>query len=249
MKDQFGYLKDGQKVEIIQKLNDGRFLVDSVFEDDDEQFTAESPYVVDRVFDSAPEKVFHDKIDTLKAEIESLNNKHYELQKELLGAKEQHEKKINGYKKFDALKYLDAFIEGKLTHYVILDRWHPVILEFNESYSDDRARDKLKLLTLFGNSNGNLTWELNNYKDGSGYNRQVIPCTSLEEAKIELGNFINGLDEISDEIIGIAQRYEIEIKKELLEKYKQDRRRQLMKKIEENKKESEGLTKKLNALK
>ena len=41
----------------------------------------------------------------------------------------------------------------------------------------------MKLLSLFGRTNGDLTWQLHRYFDGSSHRKVVIPARSEEEAK------------------------------------------------------------------
>lgn len=90
--------------------------------------------------------------------------------------------KLTQYK---GLSQLEEFIEGKVTHYVTHCRWNqPTIIESGSPVKDGDgdAFTEWKLLTLYGSSDGNLQWELNNYSDGSGGSTTVIPCTSYNNA-------------------------------------------------------------------
>jgi len=45
-----------------------------------------------------------------------------------------------------------------------------------------RREKDMKLLSLFGSSGGDLTWQINRYRDGSGGWTEMTPCLSYEEA-------------------------------------------------------------------
>ena len=83
-----------------------------------------------------------------------------------------------------ALENLAAFLDGKITHFAV-DLYGSIMvqertqaLEETEQYRHGQQR----LLTLFGDTKGNLTWNLNHYSDGSGHKYTAVPCTSEDEA-------------------------------------------------------------------
>lgn len=92
-----------------------------------------------------------------------------------------------------ALTRLEDFLDGKITHYVKTETWDSQneigrkwdITEVEkERCGDDGYDRRLKLLTLFGSSDGNLEYRLNRYSDGSGSSSNLVyPCCSLEEAQ------------------------------------------------------------------
>lgn len=88
-------------------------------------------------------------------------------------------------KQHKALARLDDFLAGRLTHCVEHRSYGPPeIVAFEDAWAaDDSCRPKrLRLLTLFGRTDGDLEWNLNRYSDGSGSNVTVVPCTSYTEA-------------------------------------------------------------------
>jgi len=58
----------------------------------------------------------------------------------------------------------------------------------------------MKLLSLFGDSKGDLSFRLHQYRDGSGNYEEVIPCHSMDEAKELIKNHI--LKEMNKQIEG-----------------------------------------------
>lgn len=89
------------------------------------------------------------------------------------------------------LNLLDDFIAGKITHLVIDDTAYGINIQTAEKALDYQDGDrwvkhkKLKLLSLYGDSKGDLTWGLSSYSDGSDNGqKRVIPCTSYEAAVV-----------------------------------------------------------------
>src|SRR5262249_25554574 len=84
----------------------------------------------------------------------------------------------------EALKRLDDFLAGNITHAVRARYSGISIGTFAEVFEEGGRYDKgVKLLTLFGDKKCGLSWHLNDYRDGSGSYTEIFPCTSLEDAK------------------------------------------------------------------
>lgn len=87
-----------------------------------------------------------------------------------------------------ALRHLDDIIAGRFTHVVFES--HDYIVQTAEQAMKASSRDDdyqwrkqpWRLLTLFGKTGGDLQWRINDWKDGSGSNRDVRLFTSEEEA-------------------------------------------------------------------
>lgn len=100
----------------------------------------------------------------------------------------ERQKRLAAHKQLDRL---DDFITGKITHLVIDDSIYGIqIKPINEALATTdgasgwHATQKMRLLTLYGGSNGDLSWGLSKYSDGSDIHNQahVYPCTSYEAA-------------------------------------------------------------------
>lgn len=105
----------------------------------------------------------------------------------------------NSESQVPALRYIDDFIGGKITHYVFIPKYgaNLEILPIQKTKDRDGWSDKFKLLTLFGCSDGSLSWEINKYVDGSGSSQTVIPARSQEEAEDQAKNHL--LQSIADD--------------------------------------------------
>jgi hypothetical protein len=91
--------------------------------------------------------------------------------------------------KNEHLHLLRDFLAGKVTHYAFPCSYDPEIrsLEENKAFQTDSdygrtTIEAIKLVSLWGNSDGNLEYRLHTYKDGSGGNVTIIPCRSRKEA-------------------------------------------------------------------
>jgi uncharacterized small protein (DUF1192 family) len=247
------FLVDGRAVSLIAQLPDGRYLVDHIYEyEEDEYCTPDTPFIVEQVFDKPPVAKLNTEIAELQAEIERLEEKRQDLSDAIANAIRSNDVAMKKYCKFAELKELNDFIDGKITHYLITDGYRPEIVEFRDTKSEYTSSDK-KLLTLFGSSKGELRWKLNQYSDGSGSNRVVIPCTSLEDALEKAQQYIDGYttDEqkyASMGMVEFAKQYGLRISAEYVDRCKQRTRRDLESRINEAAKRLEDCKKELEAL-
>lgn len=176
------YTKNGQEVEVLHEIPGKGFLVAPIFEQYD-GYPVQGPLMlVDAVYEQAPTARFDAEVVRLKEEIEELRGQRFDLNEDLHEAEQQAKKRMAKFQRLEALQGLEDFVEGRITHYVVKPGWRPpYIIAFADAKCEYGKKEK-KLLTLFGDSEGNLTWRLNRYSDDSGSHSQVIPCLSHEEA-------------------------------------------------------------------
>lgn len=180
------YLADGRAVEVIRALNDG-FLVQYYYTNgdcSDEPLYLDRTTIlfVDKVFDVPPTPVYHNTIISLNEEIDKLTKSKAAMKRECSEIEmllSEARKKRAGH---DQLKLLDDFLAGRITHLVDVYYYEPRILDLSAALDTGDAAYPLKLVTLFGNSNGDFQWKISRYADGSGGYRKIYPVTSYEEA-------------------------------------------------------------------
>jgi hypothetical protein len=190
------YLMSGEEVEAVQQLDDGKWLVFRLFEiqngTDDvyEEVIEDFPIIVNDVFDTPPRKKIEQDIaeqqqhlEQIRQEIRALRNQQRAMEHEFRHAQQSHAERMAKYKRYDALKHLDQFLNDDITHYVIQTEYS----ETGEIVGIDDYRDrydgkKRRLLALYGNTNGDLEWRLSYYSDGSGEHEFVHPFCSSQEA-------------------------------------------------------------------
>lgn len=90
-------------------------------------------------------------------------------------------------KQHAALKHLDDYLAGKITHFVVMPSYGSTV--FVKSLADalkseDMYAREMRLLSLYGTSNGDLQFKITQYSEGSGgacY--EAFPFTSEEAAR------------------------------------------------------------------
>jgi hypothetical protein len=87
-----------------------------------------------------------------------------------------------------ALERIDDFLAGKMTHLAFhhWSGWTILTLKEALAYKEsdyDSVPKGIRLLTLFGKTNGNLEWQLSSYSAHDNHPDEVYPFFSLEDAK------------------------------------------------------------------
>lgn len=175
------YTEEGNEIGIIKKFDN--FVVGFyLYEDEKGNVQQGEAFIIEtKLYDKPPIKKYEQSILLLKKDLEKLNEIYEDKAKELDSIKKEIEEYKKTYNQYAELKCLNMFIEGKLKYYVIEDYSDIYISKF-EHETSDCENGKLKLLTLFGKTDGNLQWNLNQYSDGSGSCNNVYPFCSYEEA-------------------------------------------------------------------
>lgn len=122
------------------------------------------------------------RIAELDNQIDLLLEKSHSIEKEI---KERTQLLVDMKKRCentDILRNIFDFMDGGITHFVdeylnikMLDE----VLKYNEYHG---RSPKYRLLSLYGESKGVLSWKANSYCDGSGSDASVTPFTSYEDA-------------------------------------------------------------------
>lgn len=158
------YLENGTEVEYITGV-EGKHIVyvHMMYEDGEPIFT--DPKLVNQVFTEPPIEKRHARIAELDEQIAKRRDLVLDLEKTQF-ALEQESKRFAGiFERNEALSMVDAFLERRIK-FVVSDNSHGVItLEtFDKAMEVEGKYEKgMKLLSLFGGSNGKLQWRLNKY--------------------------------------------------------------------------------------
>lgn len=229
------YLSDGTEVVVIEKTEKGSYLVEPYYTYIDllgeEVGVSRSGRleIVNEVFESPPVRKVDESITHKTKILQEIEKSIIEKRKELKDLEKSTEDKLNKFKKHKALKNLEDFIEGNIKYLCIVrtcygfsfDIQEYIGSEHNPLY-DFRTQGDLKLLTLFGKSNGDLQWKINQYTDGSGVYHEVFLCKSKEEAvetvKVIIEEKLSKETTLSDDTIEdlnkVCEKYNIELSKE-----------------------------------
>jgi hypothetical protein len=177
------YTLDGREVEYIAHIDGTGHVVRGVFDGDSEEPNYGEPFVAHTLFISPPTGRQDKRILELQEEIRALTEQREAIRASQIDERERKRRLME----HRAVARIDDFLAGKITHFVYY-RYGVKIIGFDEAarYKEsdyDKVPKGVKLLTLFGKTNGDLEWQLHRYSDGSGNPEEVIPCTSLEEAQ------------------------------------------------------------------
>ncbi|CQJ13144.1 Uncharacterised protein [Yersinia enterocolitica] len=193
------FLSDGRKVVIVGQLNNQETIVQEVFvtaAGDElpggERFVVKSLHDVPVETYLSKEKSRQEaalseakaKIDSINREITDTRNK-LSMYRDTLKQVKEFSEHIDEQ---DLTHFIDV-MTGQLNYAVASSYRLPKIERYSEymsiienSYGNKRY-EGLKLLSVLGNSNGNIALKVNRYSDGSGDNTSVSFFKTYEEAK------------------------------------------------------------------
>lgn len=193
------YTTDGKKVLVVGKLNAQQSIVQEVFISNGNEIPSGENFVVTSLHDapveSWKEKHLRELEESYDRRRKSMERESEEACKRLSQAKEKAKLQATALFAFaknsndSQLELLKDFLSGEITHFFI-DSYKPEIVtwEGDELYQVDdwngshRIED-LRLISLYGRSDGNISWRLNQYCDGSGGCKyDISPCKSYQEA-------------------------------------------------------------------
>lgn len=235
------YLPNGQAVEIIQKLDDGWLVNDIVDLFEGEFMTVDPIYVVKQVFDKVPTLKYDQQIQKLTDTIASLQESRKKVEALLKSEESDRSVKIEKFRKINQLKLLEDFIDGKITHYIAFGSYRgPSIIKFEDTKVDGNVdrRGLFKLLTLYGRTNGDVEWKLNEYSTDSSCKETVIPCTSYGHALTEAQNFLDSEDPENPDkyTVDFAEKHALKLPDGYLENLKSKEKSNLIKAVDESEK-------------
>lgn len=206
------YLPDGRACEVVAELPDGRgVVVDLWYEGDDEPSLQDDLIIVPKVLDQPLNPLIEKNIKERRQLLDEMVKQLNDLRAEVATAKMERDRILDKLKQIPALKRIEDFLDGKITHVVSRQygRIHitPIGEMICDSDRDYRCKPAaIKLMTLYGEQPGNLLFRVNQYKDGSGSSGseyEAFPCCSEEEAKQQAGRLI-------DEQIQDSRQYYLE---------------------------------------
>lgn len=187
-KGQRCYTPEGMSVEYVGAAPGGHLAVSVYVDGDDQKWPEDDTPKFHRVLYAKP------RTQALAAEVQELSETIKLRREELDGIErkiaecENIRRAMNKrFKQHAALKRIDDWIEGRMTHFVTVGEYGGVAIWERDALlrdgQDRHDRSEIRLVCLFGRSNGDLQWGINRYRDGSGQWTDCFPCASEEEAK------------------------------------------------------------------
>lgn len=184
------YSADGQMAQYVAKAEDGHIVRPWIEHEDDDGAPYDyllEPALWHHVFTDPPVPKFseelksiHTQIGKVRADLRAAQDEHRQF---LATARERAAERS----KIEALRNLDDFLAGKITHYAVFEDYHePKVITLQEAVSSESRYDKkLRLLCLYGdNKSREIYWHLDQYSAASsGYSANVYPARSEDEAR------------------------------------------------------------------
>lgn len=188
------YTAGGAKVRLEAVTTTGEFVVTKLMRyvgyDDDYYEEFGPSELVDKIFEKPPVEVIDAEIAAKKTELADLQAKHDKLFTETNMVERTSTERLRKFAKFKGLELLEDFIDKKITHFVFTSSEHDLDFKIGSFEDAIKSPDRyangadLRLVTLFGRSNGDLQWRADQYYDGSGgSNRHIWPCRDEQHAK------------------------------------------------------------------
>lgn len=194
------YTNDGKKVLIVGKLNSQETIVQEIFVSAGQEIPSGENFVVKSLHDAPSESWKEKNLRELEARYESdrkklqaqIDDQERRLCMERDKAKLQTSALLQFVKNSDEsqLETLKNFMAGQITH-LFVSGYSPEIISWMDSdkvydansFYHHARLDGIKLVSLMGKSDGDLSYRLHEYRDGSGgCGKTIYPTTSYEAA-------------------------------------------------------------------
>ncbi len=188
------YMRDGSMVEYLGQMSDKRHVACQLVEIEtyDGRETVPGGIVfASELFAKPPVEHRSQEVAALEAKVSELEKRKSALYANCLSAEQEIRVRLDKLKRYAGLELLEDLIDGKITHFVVCESEYGIDLKIKTAAetiekggsSDDGWDKSLRLVTLFGKSNGDLQWKVNRYYDGSGSHKTIWPCRSEDEAQ------------------------------------------------------------------
>lgn len=257
------YTNDGKKVIVIGDLNSNEKIVQEIFVKDGKEIPSGDNFVAKVLHDtpilSWKEKNLKDidekyeKIYKLKsAELESIE-KECRLKIETAKAKLSFIKKCESKLTKEKLEQLINFISGDVSYIVKDDYGTMEIDEYDKSIATkDYGRfDSLRLVSVFGKTDGDICYKMNEYYDGSGSWKYIYPCKSQKEAMVLMKKIFNEKLQkgLNSHLLKTANKYNLKIPQHILSEYNNKQQEALIIRLNEQKEQIKKIRQQIADLK
>lgn len=190
------YLESGQEVILVEECKDSFIIVRVYDNGNGESCFGDDEIYKGKLFDKPPVEKYNKDIESLKKQIDELKKRKTGYGIEIQEIEKKHGERVKKYNKIKELRQLNMFLNNEIKYYVEDDYWGCKIMKIEDGKCSCDKHD-LKLLTLFGRSDGNMEWRLSAYSDGSGGSHRVIPCASYKDA----------VDTVKEDIVGKLEEH------------------------------------------
>lgn len=238
MSREIKYTTDGKKVVVIGSLNSQEKIVQEIFIVGESEIPSGEHFVVKSSHDapaiSWKEKEIariHKEYETTKFEGENqlkvLRARYRTISEDLRNKIEYAGKVIKNISP-GSFESLIAYLTGEIK-YIVEIAYTPKLIEWKDWRTD--YDNKIRLVSIYGRDEGDLRYGINNYSDTSGGTTNFKPFTDYEDALAFFKEKVIACT-IHDDIIKIADKYDIALDEQKLKKYKEDKLASINKSLE-----------------
>ena len=220
------YTIDGKKVVVIGNLNSQEKIVQEIFIVNDCEVPSGEHFVVKSLYDAPAISWKEKELKRIESDYETVKFKYGNELKVLtaryrttsceLKNKIEYAGKVLKNISPESFNTLVDYLTGEIK-YIVKTGYSPELIEwkdFTQNYEDS-----LRLISIYGRDDGTLTYGIGNYSDYSGGKSTFKPFNNYEDALSFLTEKI--LEQsISDDIIKIASKYNIELPTEKVKEFK-----------------------------
>jgi hypothetical protein len=228
MNNNHKYTTDGRKVLVLGDLNSNEKIVQEIFVSNGVEIPSGENFTVKSLHDAPvqswkekeAEKIEkrYDLIRDKFSKIEKDYNNQRSLMSQLIKQMRFSEDSIN----CAVTEQVLGFMSGEYNYVVIPGYIYDVKPFIDAMTHKDRFDSSVRLLSLYGKSNGEVCWKINQYSDGSGNSAsEIIPAKTAEHAiEILTEKLLSGASErIHAGMIDTAEKYNIKLPEDKLIEY------------------------------
>lgn len=183
------YSDYGQQAKYVAKIGEGhivRPLVEAYSGDGETSYEHIcEPITWAHVFEKPPTAKYTAALTELNKKLESARAELFAVQTLVTEHNRDHSDLLKRLSKYEQLRYITDFLDGKITHYAYIGDWDTKIIPIEKAMCDV-DRYKPRLLALYGDVKGRgVEWLLHRYSDssdGMSQSGQWFPARSEEEA-------------------------------------------------------------------
>jgi hypothetical protein len=239
------YTTDGKKVIVLGNLNSTEKIVQEIFIIDGSEIPSGEHFVVKSLHDAPAMSWMEKRAKELEARCERIYSEHKKLEEEFYSKTKVIKAKLSFIEKLetnlseDKLKQLIDFISGDIKYVVIEGYSSFDILDFNTAITKRFFGDYngIRLLSVFGHSDGDLSYGINEYKSKDCDWVTIHPCKTMEEALDILRERFSIMvkERFSSDLLKVAKEYNLDIPDDIVKKYNKEKRESLLADIEKEK--------------
>ena len=186
-KGQRCYTPEGLAVEYVGAAQGGYLALRVYVDEEDREWPDDTPQFYRTLYAKPRTQALAAEVKELGEEINRRREELDGIERKIVEFENISRAMTKRFKQHAALQRIDDWIEGRMTHFVQVSEYGGVSVWERDALlrdgQDRHDKKEIRLVCLFGRSNGDLQWEINRYRDGSGQWTDCFPCGSEDEAK------------------------------------------------------------------